>query len=108
MTIRRVPFTVLTPGDGDADIRQAIQRVVSRGWYVLGPEVERFEDEFAAAMRARHAVGVGNGTDALMLILRALGIGQGDEVITTPLSAAFSALAITMAGATPVFVDIDP
>ena len=67
-----------------------------------------FEEEFAAASGARFAVGVGTGTDALALTLRALGIGAGDEVITAPLSAAFSALAIVMAGATPVFADIDP
>src|SRR4029077_6057941 len=73
-----------------------------------GPEVEAFESEFAQAMGAAHAVGVGNGTDALALILRALGIGAGDEVITTPLSAAYTALAITMSGATPIFADIDP
>src|SRR6185369_11859996 len=82
-------------------------RVVARGWFVLGPEVDAFEQEFAAASGASHAVGVGTGTDAIALILRALGIGAGDEVITTPLSAAYSALAIVMAGARPVFVDID-
>ena len=59
-------------------------------------------------MGAAHAVGVGTGTDAIALILRALGIGPGDEVITTPLSAAYSALAVMMAGARPVFADIDP
>ena len=75
---------------------------------MLGPEVEAFEAEFAAASGAAHAVGVGNGTDALALILRALGIGPGDEVITTPLSAAYTALAVLMAGARPVFADIDP
>ena len=98
----------LTPGDDADAIRDAMQRVVSRGWFVLGPEVEQFEAEFASAMGAPHAVGVGNGTDALALILRALGIGAGDEVITTPLSAAYTALAITMCGATPIFADIDP
>ena len=108
MTAWRVPFVALTPGDDAEAIRIAMERVVARGWFVLGPEVERFEAAFASAMGASHAVGVGNGTDALMLILRALGIGPGDEVITTPLSAAYTALAITMAGATPVFADIDP
>ena len=76
-------------------VRAAIERVVASGWFVLGPEVEAFETEFAAAMGAAHAVGVGNGTDAIALILRALGIGPGDEVITTPLSAAYTALAVT-------------
>ena len=71
------------------------------------PEVEAFESEFAAAAGAAHAVGTGTGTDALALILRALDIGAGDEVITTPLSAAYTALAIMMAGARPVFADID-
>ncbi len=108
MTVHSVPFMALTPGDDADAVRDAMQRVVSRGWFVLGPEVEQFEAEFAAAMGAPHAVGVGNGTDALALILRALGIGTGDEVITTPLSAAYTALAITMTGATPIFADIDP
>jgi dTDP-3-amino-3,4,6-trideoxy-alpha-D-glucose transaminase len=89
-------------------VNAAIARVVASGWFILGPEVEAFEAELAAACRTRYAVGVGNGTDALALILRAAGIGTGDEVITTPLSAAFSALAITMIGARPVFADVDP
>jgi dTDP-3-amino-3,4,6-trideoxy-alpha-D-glucose transaminase len=93
--------------DGDA-VRAAVERVIRSGWFVLGPEVEAFEREFAAASGAAHAVGVGSGTDAIALTLRALGIGPGDEVITTPLSAAFSALAVMMAGARPVFADIDP
>ena len=89
-------------------MKAAIDRVLASGWFVLGPEVEAFEAEFAAASRVPHAVGVGTGTDAITLILRALDIGPGDEVITTPLSAAYSALAIMMAGARPVFADIDP
>ena len=102
----RIPFLSLVP-DAD-DVRAAIDRVISSGWFVLGPEVEAFEAEFASASGAAHAVGVGTGTDAIALILRALGIGPGDEVITTPLSAAYTALAVMMAGARPVFADIDP
>jgi dTDP-4-amino-4,6-dideoxygalactose transaminase len=108
VTAWRVPFNALTPGADRADIQAAIDRVVSSGWYVLGPEVDAFESEFARAMGSTHAVGVGCGTDALALTLRALGIGAGDEVITTPLSAAYTALAVLMVGARPVFADIDP
>lgn len=103
-----VRFNALVPGKDSDDVRAAIDRVIASGWFVLGPEVEAFEREFAAASGARYAVGVGTGTDAITLILRALGIGPGDEVITSPLSAAYSALAIMMAGARPVFADIDP
>jgi dTDP-3-amino-3,4,6-trideoxy-alpha-D-glucose transaminase len=108
VNVRRIPFLSLVPGEDAADVAQAIERVIARGWFVLGPEVEAFEREFAAASGARHAVAVGTGTDAIALTLRALGIGDGDEVITTPLSAAYSALAIVMAGARPVFVDVEP
>ncbi|MBY0492679.1 MAG: DegT/DnrJ/EryC1/StrS family aminotransferase [Cyanobacteria bacterium] len=103
-----VPFNALKPAEDAADVRAAIDRVLASGWFILGPEVEAFEAEFAAASRVPHAVGVGTGTDAITLILRALDIGPGDEVITPPLSAAYSALAIMMAGARPVFADIDP
>ena len=103
-----VPFNSLTPAEDAADVKAAIDRVLASGWFVLGPEVEAFEAEFAAASRVPHAVGVGTGTDAITLMLRALDIGPGDEVITSPLSAAYSALAIMMAGARPVFADIDP
>ena len=85
----------------------AIQRVLKSQSFVLGAEVDGFEQEFAAASGLAQAVGVGNGTDALYLILKGLNIGPGDEVITTPLSAAFTAMAIVMVGATPVFADID-
>jgi dTDP-3-amino-3,4,6-trideoxy-alpha-D-glucose transaminase len=103
-----VRFNALTPGDDRAAVRAAIDRVVESGWFILGPEVEAFQTEFAEICSARHAVGVGTGTDAITLILRALGIGAGDEVITSPLSAAYSALAVMLAGARPVFADIDP
>jgi dTDP-4-amino-4,6-dideoxygalactose transaminase len=108
MNTHRVPFMDLHLAEESAEIRAAIARVTERAWFVLGPEVEAFEQEFALASGAAHAVGVGSGTDALALILRALGIGAGDEVITTPLSAAFTAIAIVLAGARPVFADIDP
>jgi dTDP-4-amino-4,6-dideoxygalactose transaminase len=103
-----IPFLRLTPGPDRPAIDAAIARVIDRGWFILGPELEAFESEFAAASGARHAVGVGNGTDALAIALRAAGIVPGDEVITAPLSAAYTALAIMMAGGRPVFADIDP
>ena len=105
---RRVPFLALTPGPDDGAVRAAIDRVITRGWFILGPELEAFESEFAQASGAAQAVGVGTGTDAIALTLRALGVRAGDEIITAPVSAAFSALAIVMAGATPVFADLDP
>jgi dTDP-4-amino-4,6-dideoxygalactose transaminase len=104
----RIPFMSLTPGDDAPAIREAVERVIASGWFILGPELAAFEEEFAAASGVAHAVGVNTGTDAIALALRGLGVGPGDEVITTPLSAAYSALAIMMAGATPVFADIDP
>jgi dTDP-4-amino-4,6-dideoxygalactose transaminase len=90
------------------ELDEAVARVLDSGWFVLGPEVEAFERELAAALGAREAVGVGNGTDALCLALRALGVGPGDEVVTSAISAAFTALAVVQAGARPVFVDVDP
>jgi dTDP-4-amino-4,6-dideoxygalactose transaminase len=103
----RIAFADLRPGEDAAAVRGALERVVARGWFVLGPEVEAFEHEFAAACGAAQVVGVGTGTDAIALILRALGVGPGDEVITTPLSAAYTALAVMMVGARPVFADLD-
>jgi dTDP-3-amino-3,4,6-trideoxy-alpha-D-glucose transaminase len=108
MSGSRVPFGSPAPREDGPAIRSAIDRVVNSGWYILGPEVEAFEAEFAAAAGAQHAVGVGNGTDAIALVLRALDVGPGDEVITTPLSAAYTALAVMMTGARVVFADIDP
>jgi len=103
-----IAFLQLTPAEDLPAIEAAVGRVIARGWFVLGPELEAFESSFADACEAPFAVGVGTGTDALAIGLRALGIGPGDEVITSPLSAAYSALAIVMAGARPVFADIDP
>ena len=108
MTHGRIACSAPGLHEETADVQAAIARVLASGWFILGPEVAHFESEFAAASGAAHAVGVGNGTDAIALILRALDIGPGDEVITTPLSAAYSSLAILMVGARPVFADIDP
>jgi dTDP-4-amino-4,6-dideoxygalactose transaminase len=90
------------------EIDAALRRVLDSGWFVLGPELEAFERELAERFGAHTAIGVANGTEALQLALEALGVGPGDEVITTPLTAAFTALAIVRAGARPVFADVDP
>src|SRR4051812_6533565 len=84
------------------EIDAAIARVLDRGWFILGPEVERFETAFATYIGVPHAIGCNSGTDAIEMALRALGIGPGDEVITTPLTATFGVFAITATGATPV------
>ena len=89
-------------------IAGAIERVRDSGVYVLGPEVEAFEREFAARVGAAEAVGVASGTDALMLSLAAHGVGPGDEVITTAMTAGATAAAILLAGAKPVLADVDP
>ncbi|MEM2174990.1 MAG: DegT/DnrJ/EryC1/StrS family aminotransferase [Candidatus Micrarchaeia archaeon] len=84
-----------------------IDKVLKSGNFILGKEVENFEKEFARYIGVKYCIGVGNGLEALQLSLMALNIGPGDEVITTPLSAVASALAIKLVGAKPVFVDID-
>lgn len=108
MTADRIPFVDLRPGDDAAVVRAAIDRVLTRGWFVLGPEVEAFEAEFAAAAGARHAVGVASGTDAISLLLTAHGVGPGDEVLVPAMTAAYTGLAVVAARATPIFVDVDP
>jgi dTDP-4-amino-4,6-dideoxygalactose transaminase len=90
------------------ELDEAVARVLDSGWFILGPEGEAFERELASALGAKDAVAVANGTDALHLALRALGVGPGDEVVTTSISAAFTGLAVLQAGARPVFVDVDP
>ncbi len=95
----------------EAEVAAAAARTLSGGIYILGEEVARFEDEWARFCGVRAAASVANGTDALALALVASGAvvpGRGDEVITTPLTAGYTALAILNAGATPVFADIDP
>jgi dTDP-4-amino-4,6-dideoxygalactose transaminase len=83
------------------------EAVLRSGRYILGPEVEGFEAEFAAYLGRRHCVGVANGTDALTIALRALGIGSGDEVVVPALTFYATAEAVVNAGATPVFCDVD-
>jgi dTDP-4-amino-4,6-dideoxygalactose transaminase len=90
------------------EIDAAVGRVLDSGRFILGPEVLAFEAELAARVEAPHCVAVGNGTEALQLALEALGVGPNDEVVTSPLSAAFTVLAILRAGARPVFADVDP
>jgi dTDP-4-amino-4,6-dideoxygalactose transaminase len=86
----------------------AIRETGARGSFILGPHTQAFENEFAEYVGVKHAIAVANGTDSLYLSLRALGIGPGDEVITTPFTFFASAETIDMAGATPVFGDILP
>ena len=90
------------------EINEAMLTVAAEARYILGPNVRAFEQEIADYCSCEHAVGVGSGTDALHLALKALGIGPGDEVITTPFTFVATTEAIGMVGATPVFVDIDP
>jgi dTDP-4-amino-4,6-dideoxygalactose transaminase len=93
------------------EFQEAFTRVNQRGWYILGPELEMLEQEFSAFLDVPYAVGVASGTDAITVALESTGVirpGEGDEVVTTALSAAFTALAICQAGAIPRFADIDP
>ena len=91
-----------------AEIDQAILDVLESGSYVLGPQLVKFEEELARYMKTKETVGVNSGTDALWLVFLALGLGPGDEIITTSNTFFATAEAIWLAGATPVFVDCDP
>ena len=104
-----IPILDLSP-EHDAlwpDLSAAFERVVRSGQFIGGPEVEAFEHEAAAFLGARHAVGLNSGTDALVIALRALGVGAGDEVVTSPFSFFATAEAVSHVGATPVFADVD-
>src|SRR5919197_2925195 len=92
----------------DAEIRAKVAAVLDKRVFVLGEEVRGFEAEFAAYVGVPHALGVANGTDAIVLALRALGIGPGDDVVVPAFTFYASAEAIALTGARPVFCDIDP
>ena len=103
----KIPFVTFLPMEKELnnDIREAFDRVFTRSWYIEGVEDEAFEKAFAEYCGTKYCVGVGNGFDALMLALKALGIGEGDEVIVPSNTYIATALAVTYVGATPVFVE---
>jgi dTDP-4-amino-4,6-dideoxygalactose transaminase len=105
-----IPLTRLDNRDPEllAELMDAVGRVARNAAFVLGDEVEAFEDEFAAYCGARQAIGVSSGTEALVLALRAVGVGRGDEVIVPANSFIATAEAVTLVGATPRLVDVDP
>src|SRR5947209_10516755 len=105
-----IPFLDLKPAYAELkpELDAAYARVMESAWYVLGKEVEAFEQEYAAYCGTRHCIGVGNGLDALHLILRAWGIGPGDEVIVPSNTYIATWLAVSYAGATPIPVEPDP
>lgn len=105
----KIPFVSFLPMEKELnnDIRSAFDRVFTASWYIEGVEDEAFEKAFAKYCGAKYCVGVGNGLDALMLALKALGIGEGDEVIVPSNTYIATALAVTYVGATPVFVEPD-
>jgi dTDP-3-amino-3,4,6-trideoxy-alpha-D-glucose transaminase len=107
---RAIPLTRMDNADPALmdELLATVERVARSAAFTLGAEVEAFEDEFAAYCGTRHAVGVSSGTEAIGLALRALGIGPGDEVIVPANTFIATAEAVTFAGATPVFVDVDP
>lgn len=107
---RPVPFIDLVPQfqSMSAEVMAAVERVFAEQKFIMGDEVAALEEEIAAYCDSRFAIGCNSGTDALILALQALDIGEGDEVITTPFSFFATASSICRTGATPVFVDIDP
>jgi dTDP-4-amino-4,6-dideoxygalactose transaminase len=109
-TLRHIPLNDTRP-QYDAirdEVRAAMDAVLDRSWFILGHEVTAFEQEFAAFCGVKHAVGVSNGTDAIHIAARALGLGPGDEVALPTHTATFSALGISMSGAQPRLVDVEP
>ena len=109
-THTEIPLTRLDNSDPELteELLAVVADIAHRAAFIGGPEVDAFEEEFAAYCGTRHAVGISSGTEALELALRALGIGPGDEVIVPANSFIATAEAVTLAGATPRFVDVDP
>lgn len=105
----KVPFLDLRANylELKSEIDDAVSRVLDSGWYVLGPEVEAFEKEFATYCQTNHSIGVANGLDALTLALRAMDVGPGDEVIVPSNTYIATWLAVSQCGATPVPVEPD-
>ena len=103
----KIPFVTFIPMEKELndDLRAAFNRVLNRSWYIEGVEDEAFEKAFAKYCGAKYCVGVGNGLDALMLALKALNVGVGDEVIVPSNTYIATALAVTYVGATPIFVE---
>lgn len=104
-----VPFVSFLPMEHELDqeLRAAFERVYARSWYIQGVEDDSFEKSFAEYCNAKYCVGVGNGLDALILILKTLGIKEGDEIIVPSNTYIATALAVTYAGAVPIFVEPD-
>jgi dTDP-4-amino-4,6-dideoxygalactose transaminase len=110
MSDQKIPILDLSPQYQSLKpkIYAAIDRVLESGQFIMGPDVIQFEQEVATYLGVKHAIAVNSGTDALVIGLRSIGIGAGDEVITTPFSFFATAESISSVGATPIFVDIDP
>lgn len=105
----KIPFVTFKPMEAELnnEIREAFNRVFENSWYIEGKEDEAFEKSFAEYCNTKYCVGCGNGLDALMLALKALGVGDGDEVIVPSNTYIATVLAVTYVGATPVFVEPD-
>ena len=106
----KIPFVSFRPLEKELEkeLREAFDRVFNASWYIEGVEDEKFEEEFAAFCNTKYCVGCGNGLDAIILSLKALGIKEGDEVIVPSNTYIATALAVTYVGATPIMVEPRP